>query len=185
MRDTLAVQSATPLWAAMMHELLQRDHPLDAAGENETLVRREICAQTGLLPSSRSVAKINELFLKGTEPKGDSSAWFSDDGKLLLPNEYAGWCASGNNTSGAQVRTGPRITNPIANARYQIDPVLSRSQQMIELTATLGPEVKWFVNDKPQLPQILGCLFSGATYAGPMDLVRGECERDGGRNDLR
>ena len=159
MRDTFAVRSATPLWAAMMHELLQRDHPLDAARENETLVRREICAQTGLLPSSRSVAKINELFLKGTEPKGDSSAWFSDDGKLLLPNEYAGWCASGNNTSGAQVRTEPRITNPVANARYQIDPVLPRAQQMIELTATLGPDVKWFVNDAPLSAQPHGRYF--------------------------
>ena len=105
MRDTFAVRSATPLWAAMMHDLLQRDHPLDAPRENEKLARREICAQTGLLPSFRSVTKINELFLKGTEPKGDSSAWFSEDGKLSLPNEYADWCASGNNTSGAQVRT--------------------------------------------------------------------------------
>ena len=78
-----------------MHKLLQRDHPLDSPEEDDTLVRREVSAQTGLLPSSHSVAKRSELFLKGTEPKGDSSAWFSKDGKLLLPNEYAGWCAPG------------------------------------------------------------------------------------------
>ena len=159
MRDTFAVRSASPLWAAMMHELLQRDHPLDPPEENGHLVRREICAETGLLPSRFTRSTINELFLKGTEPTEDSANWFSPDGKLLLPSEYAGWCASANNTRGAQVRPDPRITNPIANARYQIDPVLPRSQQMIELTATLGDGVKWFLNDMPQLPQHDGRFF--------------------------
>ncbi len=159
MRDTFAVRSASPLWAAMMHELLLRDHPLDSPQENGHLVRREICAETGLLPSRFTRSTINELFLKGTEPTEDSANWFSPDGKLLLPSEYAGWCASANNTRGAQVRPDPRITNPIANARYQIDPVLPRSQQMIELTATLGDGVKWFLNDMPQLPQHDGRFF--------------------------
>ena len=58
-----------------------------------------------------------------------------------------------------QVRPDPRITNPIANARYEIDPVLPRSQQMIELTATLGDGVQWFVNDMPQLPRHDGRFF--------------------------
>jgi penicillin-binding protein 1C len=159
MRDTFAVRSATPLWAAMMHELLRRDHPLDPVEENEKLVRREVCAETGLLPSSHTVAKTNELFLAGTEPKESSADWFSGDGKLLLPNEYANWCASSNNTRNAQVRPEPRITNPIANAHYEIDPVLPRSQQMVELTATLGNNARWFVNGAPQLPQPDGRFF--------------------------
>jgi len=159
MRDTFAVRSATPLWAAMMHELLRRDHPLDPPEENEKLVRREICAETGLLPSRFSVSRISELFLKGTEPKEDSANWFSADRKLLLPAEYASWCASSNNTRGAYVRPQPRITNPVANARYELDPVLPHSQQMIELTATLGDNVQWFVNDLPQLPQPDGRFF--------------------------
>jgi penicillin-binding protein 1C len=159
MRDTFAVRSASPLWAAMMHELLRRDHPLDPPQENGQLVRREICAETGLLPSRFTRSTINELFLKGTEPTEDSTNWFSPDGKLLLPSEYAGWCASANNTRGAQVRPDPRITNPIANARYEIDPVLPRSQQMIELTASLGHGVQWFVNDMPQLPRHDGRFF--------------------------
>src|SRR5204863_5008928 len=133
MRDTFAVRSASPLWAAMMHELLRSDHPLDPPQENERLIRHEICAETGLLPSRFTRSTINELFLKGTEPTEDSANWSSPDGKLLLPGEYAGWCASANNTRGAQVRPDPRITNPVANAHYQIDPVLPRSQQMIEL----------------------------------------------------
>ena len=89
MRDTFAVRTATPLWATMMHDLLRRDRALEPPAENERLVRREICAETGLLPSPRSVVKVSEVFLTGTEPKENSSAWFSDDGRLLLPNEYA------------------------------------------------------------------------------------------------
>jgi penicillin-binding protein 1C len=159
MRDTFAVRSTTPLWAAMMRELLRRDHPLDPPEENERLVRREICAETGLLPSYFSASRISELFLKGTEPQEDSANWFATDGKLLLPAEYAGWSASSNNTRGAHVRSLPRITNPIANARYEIDPVLPRSQQMIELTATLGDGVQWFVNGARIAPQPDGRFF--------------------------
>jgi len=159
MRDTFAVRSATPLWAAMMHELLRRDHPLDLPEENERLVRCAICAETGLLASRFSASRISELFLKGTEPKENSVNWFAADGKLLLPVEYTGWCASSNNTRGAHVRPKPRITNPVANARYEIDPVLPRSQQMIELTATLGDRVQWFVNGTRVAAQSDGRFF--------------------------
>jgi hypothetical protein len=57
------------------------------------------------------------------------------------------------------VRLDARITNPVANARYEIDLALPRAQQMIELTATLGGDVQWFVNDAPQLPQRDGRFF--------------------------
>jgi len=139
--------------------LLRRDRPLDLPEESERLVRREICAETGLLASRFSASRIGELFLKGTEPKEDSVNWFAADGKLLLPIEYAGWCASNNNTRGAHVLPKPRITNPVANARYEIDPVLPRSQQMIELTATLGDRVQWFVNGTRVAAQSDGRFF--------------------------
>src|SRR5581483_7660814 len=58
MRDTFAVRAATPLWAAVMRELLRRDHPLDPPGENQGLVHREICKATGLLPSRFSPATL-------------------------------------------------------------------------------------------------------------------------------
>src|SRR6266403_2135253 len=61
MRDTFAVRSATPLWAAMMRELLRRDRPLDPPEESERLVRREICADTGLLASRFSTSRIRGL----------------------------------------------------------------------------------------------------------------------------
>jgi len=146
MHDTFAVRATTPLWAAVMQELLQRDHPLDLPVQNETLVRREICKATGLLPSRFSPAKLSELFLAGTEPRDYSSDYFAADGKLLLPDAYSRWCASRDNTIGAHVRADFRIISPPPNARYQIDPVLPSSQQMVELSAALVDDVQWFVN---------------------------------------
>ena len=160
MRDTFAVRAAAPLWSAVMHELLRHgDHPLDPLRESDELVRREVCADTGLLPSRWTRSTINEWFLKGTEPAENSESWFTADGKLVLPDEYASWCGSGNNNRGAQVRAGARITNPMANARYQIDSALSPVQQMVELTSTLGGNVQWFVNGTAVAPANDGRYF--------------------------
>ena len=153
MRDTFAIRAATPLWATLMQELLRRDHPLDPPVENETLVRREICGATGLRPSRFSAAKRSEWFLTGTEPREDSADYFASDGKLLLPDAYSRWCASRDNTIGAHVRSDFRITRPPPNARYEIDPVLPPSQQMVELTAAAATDVEWFVNNVRILPQ--------------------------------
>ena len=142
-----------------MQELLRRDHPLDPPVEDEKLVRREICKTTGLLPSRFSTATTNEFFLTGTEPSGDSADYFASDGKLLLPDAYARWCASGDNTIGAHVRSDFRITSPPPNARYQIDPVLPPSQQMVELTAASGSDVEWFVNGARVVPERDGRFF--------------------------
>src|SRR5215831_10458555 len=101
MRDTFAVRAATPLWAAVMQELLRRDHPLDPPSKNDRLVRREICKTTGLLPSRFSASTMTELFLAGTEPSEDSADYFASDGKLILPDAYVRWCASRDNASGA------------------------------------------------------------------------------------
>jgi penicillin-binding protein 1C len=159
MRDAFAVRAATPLWAAIMQELLRRDHPLDPPVENEKLARREICKTTGLLPSRFSPAKVSELFLAETEPREDSTDYFTSEGRLLLPNEYAQWCSSRDNMIGAHVRSDARITNPPANARYQLDPTLSSSQQMVELTAAFAGDVQWFVNGAPISAQHDGRFF--------------------------
>jgi penicillin-binding protein 1C len=159
MRDTFAVRAASPLWAAIMQELLMRDHPLDPPIEDDNLVRREICKATGLLPSRFSSATADELFLAGTEPDEDSANYFSNDGSLILPDAYARWCASRDNTIGAHVRSDFRITSPTANAHYQIDPVLPPSQQMVELTAACANGVEWFVNGKRVSPESDGRVF--------------------------
>jgi membrane carboxypeptidase/penicillin-binding protein PbpC len=159
MRDTFAVRAASPLWAAIMQELLRRDPPLDPLPENEKLIRREICKTTGLLPSRFSSARMPELFLVGTEPNEDSAHYFANDGKLILPDAYARWCATRDNTIGAHVQSDFRITNPPPNAQYQIDPVLPSSQQMVELTAAVAGSVEWFVNGARVVPANDGRFF--------------------------
>jgi penicillin-binding protein 1C len=159
MRDTFAIRAATPLWAAIMQELLRHDHPLDPPVETDTLLRERICKTTGLLPSRFSGATTNELFLAGTAPRDDSADYFANDGRLLLPDAYARWCASRDNTIGAHVRSDFRITSPPLNARYQIDPVLPPSQQMVELTAACASDVEWFVNGKQVTPERDGRFF--------------------------
>src|SRR5262249_15178853 len=153
MRDMFAVSAATPLWASVMQNLLQRDHPLDPPMQNERLVRREVCKLTGLLPSRFSAAKLSELFLVGTEPREDSANCFASDGKLILPDTYSRWCASRDNTLGAHVRSDFRITSPLPNAHFEIDPVLASAQQMVELTAAAASDTQWFVNNERVLPQ--------------------------------
>ena len=157
MRDTLAIQCAAPLWAALMHELLRNDHPVPPV--SAAVVKREICAATGLLPSRFSPGKINELFLPGTEPTDDSSAWFSADGNLLLPAEYANWCSSRENAFGATVLPEPRILNPRPGATYQMDSILPAKQQMIELQATIGNDIRWYVGGTLIPPEPDGRFF--------------------------
>jgi penicillin-binding protein 1C len=159
MRDTFAVRAATPLWAAIMQELLRRDHPLDPPAENDKLVRSEICKTTGLLPSRFSNSTMNELFLAGTEPHENSANYFANNGTLILPNSYARWCVSRDNTIGARVRSDFRITSPPPNAHYQIDHVLPASQQMVELTAACVNDVEWFVNGERVAPERDGRFF--------------------------
>ncbi len=118
----LAIRAAAPLWAATMNLLLRNDHPLPPPPA--TLVRRDVCALTGLLPCPKSPATIPELFLPGTEPRDDASSYFSATGTLLLPPEYAAWCATPDNTIGAQVRPEPRILTPTTGTHYIIDNIL-------------------------------------------------------------
>ncbi len=80
-------------------------------------------------------------------------------GKLLLPVEYASWCSSRDNSSGATVRPEPRILNPRSGTSYQIDSVLPPKQQMIELLATIGSDVHWYVDGVAIPPQPDGRFF--------------------------
>ncbi|MGA3170880.1 MAG: penicillin-binding protein 1C [Chthoniobacteraceae bacterium] len=153
----LAIRAAAPLWAATMNLLLRTDHGLPPAPG--TLVRRDVCSLTGLLPCAHSPGTVPELFLKGTEPLVDASGYFATDGTMLLPPEYAAWCATADNTIGARVRPEPRILSPYPGAHYVIDAVLPRDQQMVELTSTLPGGVRWFVNGREVEPQRDGRVF--------------------------
>jgi penicillin-binding protein 1C len=153
MHEVLAVESAAPLWVAMMRHLLEKDRPLAPVVSGGKIVRSEICKLTGLLASADSDETAGEFFLKGTEPVEDSPASFqilSGKKRLVLPREFAAWCASPQNYLGAT--TAPdaalAITNPKPDAKFEITPSLPPTQQMIEFAASAGAGVNWFVNGK-------------------------------------
>ncbi len=152
MNELLAVRSTAPLWAAIMTALFERgDAPVP---EPHGLVKCEISALTGLL-ASPGEARVTEWFLPGSEPTRDSSTMMRD-GRLVLPAEYAGWCASPQNFLGAVAESGNlRILFPKDGAVFLINSWLPAGQQTIPLTAS-EPDCDWRVNgrrvDTPRLP---------------------------------
>ena len=89
---------------------------------------------------SRSSQNCVRLRTDGVKP------WSFAPGRLPWTTQRLAGCAA-------------RIINPLPNSTYAIDPELPRTQQMIELTATIGNDVQWNVNGMPVLPQRDGRFF--------------------------
>jgi len=143
--------AAAPLWRRMIEDLLQSDHPVP----EPELPRVPVCALTGLRPCAASKQIVGELFLPGTEPRTDARDWFADDGHLLLPKEYAGWCDSGDNTLGATVRPEKEdlaILNPRDGAVFKVDASIPMAQQQMEFQANIPDGVTWSMNGVPLAP---------------------------------
>jgi len=146
MAEILAVRSAAPLWAAMMRHLLANgDTPLPEPQENASLRHVDIAAETGLLPRPGE-ATINEWFLAGTEPTTNAATWYQE-GRLVLPLEYAAWCAGPQNRLGAIIRSDKlRILFPTSGSTYVLNSNLPPKQQSLHLVAS---EVcDWRINEK-------------------------------------
>lgn len=134
MKEALSIKAAAPLWAAIVDGLLPHDAPVELPVEKDRLVHAA-----------------GEWFLRGTESASDASLPVAQ-GHLLLPAEYAAWCASPYNTIGALYPAAERlaIVRPLNGAHYELDPALPRPQQKLELACTGGEfrTVHWFVNDR-------------------------------------
>ena len=177
MEEAIAIHAAAPLWHALMDHLLRERHDpaVPAPVVNPKLIRCDVCPLTGLLPApvEGGPEGVPEWFLAGTEPTVSAATHFTKEQlgdkvitHLTLPEEYAAWCASPQNTLDASVEppkngTALMIVSPPENARYTLDAELSTTQQMIELTAnTSKPErVRWTVNGHPVEPQSDGRVF--------------------------
>lgn len=145
MDHAASIASAAPLWRRMMDDLIQLDHPVAAA----TLPRVPICALSGLRPCPKSPAVVKELFLPGTEPQGRSDSWFRADGRPVLPQEYASWCASADNFLRASVATTAdnlAIIAPRDQSVFVLDSSLAPAQQQLELEANLQDGIAWRIN---------------------------------------
>jgi len=69
MRDISGISGAAPIWHDFMEAAL-KGRPLREFERPDGLVEVEVCALSGLLPSSDCPHRVKELFLAGTEPTG-------------------------------------------------------------------------------------------------------------------
>jgi penicillin-binding protein 1C len=140
MDEAAGIRAAAPLWAALMNRLLQSDAPLPEFAATEQVAAAEIHTLAG---ETR-----REFFLKGTEGRDEVEF---ENGHAVLPKEFAAWCRSPRNETGAVVRgeTPLAITQPRDGAVFVHDRALPSQQQMIELAsnAPAGAVVRWFLND--------------------------------------
>jgi penicillin-binding protein 1C len=68
MRQISGVSGAAPIWHDFMEEALKGQPACDFV-EPPGLVRREVCADSGLLPNDACPRRRTELFIPGTEPQ--------------------------------------------------------------------------------------------------------------------
>jgi penicillin-binding protein 1C len=150
--EILAVRAAAPLWASMMRYLLAHgDTPLPAPQPSGRLHPLDIAAETGLLPRPGDPV-VHEWFLPGTEPTANAASMYARiDGRetLVLPLEYAPWCASPENRLGAIARGGSfDIVFPRDGAVFEWNPHLPAAQQSLAPVST-APACEWLLNGRP------------------------------------
>ena len=125
MQEISSINGAAPVWRAVMDLLLENDAAVPRAQQiaGGRLVERKVCQLTGLQPGDQSPAVVSEFFLPGTEPQSDAASMLrdvDDELRLVLPVEYAAWCASDDNRMGAIVDPDAalRIIHPAPGAVF-------------------------------------------------------------------
>ena len=175
MAELLAVRSAAPLWAAVMRHLYAKgDTPVSDPKESDSLRRIEVAAETGLIPRAGEKT-LREWFLTDTEPVASAETFYRDGG-LILPEEYAVWCASPHNRLGATVPTQDfKILFPRDGMVFEFNPHLPDGQQVMPLQST-AKNCQWFLNGKklagPVIPLKPGEWHLVATEEGKSAAVR-------------
>lgn len=150
--EVLAVRAAAPLWSSMMRHLLAHgDQPLPGPTPSEKLATRAVAAETGLLPRPDEKT-LTEWFLPGTVPTESAADRYAlVDGRqtLVLPPEYAAWCASAENRLGAIARDDRfAIVFPRDGAVFEWSAHLPAAQQTLT-PITTAPATEWLLNGRP------------------------------------
>jgi penicillin-binding protein 1C len=150
--EILAVRAAAPLWASMLRHLLAHgDTPLPVPTPSEKLLALDVAAETGLLPRPGEPI-VHEWFLPGTAPTESAASMYAriaGRDTLVLPPEYAPWCASPENRFGAVARNDTfDIVFPKEGATFALNPHLPAGQQALTPLST-SPTCEWFLNGRP------------------------------------
>lgn len=162
MVDVTGVSGAAPIWNAFMREVLIGKPELDFS-EPPGLVRREICALSGLLATPECPRRRVELFIDGTQPTEPDNIYqtftldrrtgvLADDATpaedrvarvfAVLPQEARDWGRRNGiplPPLGAAVRVtdrqqGLRLLAPDPYTVYEISPIIPADAQRLRLT---------------------------------------------------
>jgi penicillin-binding protein 1C len=132
MQGVSGISGAAPLFRNVMIEL-HRDTPPRAFKQPATLAKRRICVHSGDLARAACNNVIEELFIRGTEPRdtcclhgnnvlNPEVGYFDRGIQGLLPGEIA-------------------IKNPSNGDIYKIDPHVSRESQRIKFKVQAGQSI--------------------------------------------
>jgi penicillin-binding protein 1C len=170
MQDITGVSGAAPIWNAFLRRMLLGQPELSFQ-EPPGIVRAEICALSGLLPTPACTLRKSELFIEGTVPTEydnlyhlfeiDSQTGFLADEStpperrieksfVVLPQEARDWgTRSGIKAPpvGAPIETpdedqGLRLLEPDPYTVFQISPITPLNTQRLRLTVGAPPETE-------------------------------------------
>lgn len=170
MIDVTGVSGAAPIWNAFMREVLLGQPELQFS-EPDGMVRVEVCALSGLLPTTACPNRRSELFIGGTQPTAYDNLYqaFIVDrltGQLatddtphdqrieriytVLPQEARDWGLrngilpppSGALVASPDADAGLRLLEPDPYTVFRLSPLLPYESQRIRLTVGAPPQTQ-------------------------------------------
>ncbi|MEO1402690.1 MAG: transglycosylase domain-containing protein [Cyanobacteria bacterium J06635_1] len=149
MRQVSGVTGAAPLWARIMLHLHEQRGP----GTFPTptgMLKRPICALTGLKPTKDCPSVVEEFFYPedlvayGDSPESGHQSAVNETGNATLPNSYNDWIANQNR---AVLPHQPRILSPQEDDYFVLPP--GDEQRLIfKVAGPQGQPVEWRLNGK-------------------------------------
>lgn len=152
MKNISGVEGAGPIFQDVA-SLLNSTYGIKEIKKPENIIEKTICWPSGKLASADCPEKRQEIFIPGTEPKEQDTAWKIQNGKpvLSLSPEIAFWMKRlGYPTlTGQAEKTFLEIIAPGHLDEYRIDSEIPLSYQKLFLRAVRSSDIKeieWFVN---------------------------------------
>lgn len=171
MVDVSGISGAAPIWNAFIRAVLQGQPELTFA-RPEGVVRADVCALSGLLPTPECTATRSEWFIEGTQPTEHDTLYqaFEIDvltGQLaneytpptrrrrevfvVVPQEVIPWARRAGlklppdaavTVANSQAGDQPRLIAPEAFTTFQLAPNLPREQQRLKFRAVVPPDAR-------------------------------------------
>jgi penicillin-binding protein 1C len=137
MQKVSGVMGAAPLWARIMLHLHEH-REAKSLPTPDRLVKRPVCALSGLKPTSTCRAIVREYFAPEDLPEYEKIT------STNLPREYARWLAK---QPQAISHSGEfRIISPNSGDRFLLYPHSERQKLEFKVTTTADTPIEWWLN---------------------------------------